>query len=77
MKPNGEARELVRDTSARGNRIALLGNGDGTFPPLGRERYRYAKPVIAAKEDWMVFSTTENVKRSGAGLGSVAVAGAW
>jgi hypothetical protein len=31
------------------------------------------KPVIAAKEDWIVFSTTENVKRSVGGFGSPAV----
>lgn len=31
------------------------------------------KPVMAAKKDWIVFRTTENVHRSVGGLGSCAV----
>lgn len=54
--------------------ILQVGKIDGTFWPAGVEKKRYRKPVIAAKEDWMVFRTSEKVKRSVGGSGSAALA---
>ena len=39
--------------------IRRVGKIDGIFWPFGVENRRYIKPVIAAKEDWIVFSTKE------------------
>ena len=62
-------------TRINGKRILRVGKIDAIFWPLGVEKKRYRKPVIAAKEDWIVFRTIEKVKRSVGGSGSVALAG--
>jgi hypothetical protein len=41
-----------------------VGKMGGRFSPLGVESTRYVKPVMAAKNDWMVFRTREKVNRS-------------
>jgi hypothetical protein len=46
-------------TRRRGKRIRRVGKMDGMLWPFGVEIRRYIKPVIAAKKDWMVFSTSE------------------
>lgn len=43
----------------RGTRMREVGMIDGIFWPRGVERKRYRKPVMAAKNDWIVFRTTE------------------
>ena len=60
-------------TSRRGKRIRRVGKMEGTLRPLGVEKKRYKKPVIAAKVDWIVLRTSEYVKRSVGGSGSAAV----
>ena len=63
--PNGEARELVNATSARGKRIARDGKTEGTELDLGVLQYRYTKPDRKAKEDCMVLRKTGYLKREG------------
>lgn len=41
-----------------------LGKIDGTGCPFGVENNKYNEPVAAAKHDWIVLRTIENVKRS-------------
>lgn len=60
-------------TRSSGVRIWLVGKADGILCPDGVEKKRYRKPVIAAKEDWIVFRTSEWVKRSVGGSGSAVV----
>jgi hypothetical protein len=60
-------------TSRRGKRIRRVGKMEGTLWPLGVEKKRYRKPVIAAKVDWIVLRTSEYVNRSVGGSGSAAV----
>lgn len=60
-------------TRSNGKRILRVGKMDGIFRPDGVEKNRYRKPVIAAKDDWIVFRTIEKVKRSVGGSGSAAL----
>jgi hypothetical protein len=46
-------------TRKRGKMMRRVGKMDGVLWPFGVEIRRYIKPVMAAKEDWMVFRTSE------------------
>jgi hypothetical protein len=46
-------------TRSNGKRMLRVGKIEGIFWPLGVEKKRYRKPVMAAKDDWIVFRTSE------------------
>jgi hypothetical protein len=46
-------------TRSNGKIILLVGKIEGMLWPLGVEKKRYKKPVMAAKDDCMVFKTSE------------------
>lgn len=56
--PKGDASEEEMLTRTRGKRMRRVGKMEGIWP-FGVERKRYIKPVMAANEDWIVFSTSE------------------